>query len=156
MPILFSIDIFLLSRMFIDMHSASQKHVLQLAAAGLTTLRLSGLVAPSASASVYNSSLSGVRTGFTSTRVSHNGGAIQVGLAGCRTGVPKQNSKIEIEARQDNSFKPDRSLGNRNVKECMTSPVRASWGNQQSGKYFMKVHSWEWQNTSASAFNIYY
>ena len=90
---------------------------------------LATILTPVASASVINSSLSGVRTGFSSQRVKHQGShAVEVGLVACRSNAPAANSKLDIELREHRRFMPDRSKGIRNGKGCFSRPTRVGWG----------------------------
>lgn len=118
---------------------------------------LVAVLTPVASASVINSSLSGVRTGFSSQRVNHKGShAVEVGLVHCRSNAPAANSKLDIELRQDRKYLPDRTKGYRNAKGCFGRPTRVGWGYPGHATYFFKLHTWGWQSTSAKNFNMYF
>lgn len=126
-------------------------------AAMAATIASATIAVPAASASVVNTSLANVRSGFISRTVYHSGSThVQAGFIGCSSNAPAANSKFDIELRQKRSLQPDRSLGFRNAKQCFSSPTRVSWGDPADGNYFMKVHSHSWQSTSARNFNIYY
>ena len=118
---------------------------------------LATILTPVASASVINSSLSGVRMGFSSQRVKRRGShAVEVGLVACRSNAPAANSKLDIELREHRRFMPDRSEGIRNGKGCFSRPTRVGWGYPGHATYFFKLHTWNWQSTSARNFNMYF
>lgn len=128
------------------MHTLRRRFVRLSTTAVVAALATAALSVPTAAASVVNTSLSNVRSGFVSRNVHHSGStAVQAGFIGCSSNAPAANSKFDIELRQNRSLQPDRSLGSRNAKQCFTSPTRVGWGDPTDGNYFMKVHSHSWQ-----------
>ncbi len=130
----------------------------RLLVATMATMIASATIAiPTASASVINSSLSNVRDGFRGRDLTHSTNTpVQAGFIGCSSNAPAANSKFNIELKENISWKPDRSVGTRDAKQCFYQPWRVGWGNPSKGKYYMVVRSHAWQSTSAKNFNMYF
>lgn len=115
------------------------------------------LVAAPADASVINTRLERVRTGFQSQRVNHVGAhAVQAGLIDCTSNAPGATPYLELMLKEVRRLQPDVNMGLRNVSNCFKKPYRASWGFPGHAKYYWQVKSRDYQTTSARIMNLYF
>lgn len=106
----------------------------------------------------WNSSLSGVRSGFTS-RIwydSNSDGVItKTTLSGCSRS-DGATFKLDVELRRDLSLQPDVSYGLRDVSACKGGTGSGSWGDQTAGDYFLQFWHYDFGTVSASSVSTVY
>lgn len=106
----------------------------------------------------FDSSLSGVRTGFTSrqwTDRAADGAATTTQVSGCSRS-DGATFYLEVELRKRRSFLPDVSYGRKNVSSCTSSTPTANWGNPGSGDFFDQFWHYDFGTVSASSVKVRY
>ncbi|MGI5186380.1 hypothetical protein ACQEVZ_60115 [Dactylosporangium sp. CA-152071] len=106
----------------------------------------------------WNSSLSGVRSGFTSRTwhdANNDGTITKTTLSGCSRD-DGANFFLEVDLRRKRSFAPDVSYGRRNVSSCSGGTGTGSWGDQTSGDYFLQFWHYDFGTVSASSVGTVY
>lgn len=99
----------------------------------------------------WSSSLSGVRSGYTSrqwTDRNSDGASTTAQLSGCSRS-DGANFFLDVELRRRRSFAPDVSYGRKNVNSCTFTNPTVSWGRPGSGDFFFQFWHYDFGTVSA-------
>ena len=129
-----------------------------LACCALATAVL-GAPATASAESGWDSSLSDVRSGFTSrtwTDRNSDGVATTTTLSGCRR-IDGARFFLEVELIKDNPWPQwDASFGRRNISNCAVAPTSANWGNPGAGVFYLRFWHYDFGLVSASTVRTRY
>lgn len=106
----------------------------------------------------FDSSLSNVRSGFTSrqwTDRNSDGANTTTKVSGCSRS-DGATFLLEVELRKRRSFLPDVSYGRKNVSSCTGGAPTANWGNPGSGDFFDQFWHYDFGTVSASSVKVRY
>lgn len=105
----------------------------------------------------FDSSLSGVRDGFTTrewTDKNLDTNVTKTYVAGCSRS-DGATFTMEVELRKD-VFGPDTSYGNKDFANCTWEGVTHNWGDPGSGTFFNQIHQYSFGTISANHYNVHY
>lgn len=101
----------------------------------------------------WNSSLSDVRSGFTSrewTDNNNDGVVTKTTLTGCSRS-DAANFVLNVDLRRKRTLQPDVSYGQKNVSACKGGTGTGTWGDQTAGTYFLQFWHYDFGTVSASS-----
>jgi len=106
----------------------------------------------------WDSSLSGVRSGYTSrlwTDRNLDANATTSAARGCRRS-DGATFRLSVELRKRKAWSPDVSYGRKDIGACTWTTASANWGRPGAGDYFLQYWHYDFGTVSASYVNARY